>query len=74
MIYNNKRKIGFVHTLFGYLKILGIIENMSGFVCPKCGEVSYVFGHGGAKQTARQLGVDFLGEVQHQHKTNTHSH
>jgi ATP-binding protein involved in chromosome partitioning len=36
---------------------------MSGFVCPNCHEVSYIFGHGGAKQTAHQLGVDFLGEV-----------
>jgi ATP-binding protein involved in chromosome partitioning len=43
--------------------ILGIIENMSGFVCPNCHEVSYIFGHGGAKQTAHQLGVDFLGEI-----------
>ena len=36
---------------------------MSGFVCPKCKEVSYIFGQGGAKQTANQLGIDFLGEI-----------
>ena len=43
--------------------ILGIIENMSTFICPKCGEQSDIFGHGGAKQEAENLGVPFLGEV-----------
>jgi ATP-binding protein involved in chromosome partitioning len=43
--------------------ILGIIENMSTFVCPKCGEVSNIFGHGGAKQEAATKNVKFLGEV-----------
>jgi ATP-binding protein involved in chromosome partitioning len=43
--------------------ILGIIENMSYFACPKCGEVSHIFGHHGARQTAQQMGLDFLGEV-----------
>ncbi|MEM9278331.1 MAG: iron-sulfur cluster carrier protein ApbC [Pseudomonadota bacterium] len=43
--------------------ILGIIENMSFFVCPSCGERSDIFGHGGAKEEAERLGVPFLGEV-----------
>ena len=42
---------------------LGIIENMSYFVCPKCGERHHVFGHGGAHAEADKLGVPFLGEV-----------
>jgi ATP-binding protein involved in chromosome partitioning len=43
--------------------VLGIIENMSVFVCPHCGHPSHIFGHGGARQTASQLGCDFLGEI-----------
>ncbi len=43
--------------------VLGIIENMSYFLCPHCGERSDVFGHGGARREAERLGVPFLGEV-----------
>jgi ATP-binding protein involved in chromosome partitioning len=43
--------------------VLGIVENMSFFVCPKCGERSDIFGHGGAKHEAEQLGIPFLGGV-----------
>ncbi|RME14696.1 MAG: MRP family ATP-binding protein [Alphaproteobacteria bacterium] len=43
--------------------ILGIIENMSSFVCPHCGEVSEIFGHGGAEEDAHRLGVRFLGAI-----------
>ncbi|MCC2111291.1 MAG: Mrp/NBP35 family ATP-binding protein, partial [Hyphomicrobiales bacterium] len=43
--------------------ILGIIENMSHFLCPHCGERSEIFGHGGARAEAERLGVPFLGEV-----------
>lgn len=43
--------------------ILGIIENMSTFICPKCGERSEIFGHGGARDEAEKVGVPFLGEV-----------
>jgi len=43
--------------------VLGIIENMSFFVCPKCGERSDIFGHGGAKLEAEKLGIAFLGGV-----------
>ncbi len=43
--------------------VLGIIENMSYFLCPNCGERSDIFGHGGARSEAEKLGVPFLGEV-----------
>ncbi len=43
--------------------VLGIIENMSYFNCPNCGQRTEIFSHGGAKAEAEKLGVDFLGEV-----------
>jgi ATP-binding protein involved in chromosome partitioning len=43
--------------------VLGIVENMSYFVCPHCGTRSDIFGHGGARHEAERLGVPFLGEV-----------
>jgi len=43
--------------------VLGLIENMSHFICPSCGERSDIFGHGGAKREAETLGMPFLGEV-----------
>ncbi len=43
--------------------VLGIIENMSLYICPNCGHEAHIFGHGGAKDEADKLGVDFLGEI-----------
>jgi ATP-binding protein involved in chromosome partitioning len=43
--------------------ILGIIENMSYFCCPNCGERSEIFAHGNAERTSKQFGVPFLGEI-----------
>ncbi len=43
--------------------ILGLIENMSGFVCPHCGEESHIFGHDGVKAEAERLGLPFLGSI-----------
>jgi ATP-binding protein involved in chromosome partitioning len=43
--------------------ILGIIENMSYYVCPNCGHREDIFAHGGAQRTAAELGVPFLGEI-----------
>ena len=43
--------------------VLGIVENMSYFVCPKCGERSEIFGHGGAQAEAQRLDLPFLGGV-----------
>ncbi len=42
--------------------VLGIVENMSTFICPNCGTRSDIFGHGGARHEAERLGVPFLGE------------
>jgi ATP-binding protein involved in chromosome partitioning len=43
--------------------VLGIVENMSTFICPNCGTRTDIFGHGGARAEAERLGVPFLGEV-----------
>jgi ATP-binding protein involved in chromosome partitioning len=43
--------------------VLGIIENMSYYVCPHCGHREEIFGHGGAREAARRLGFPFLGEI-----------
>lgn len=43
--------------------VLGVVENMSYFLCPECGTRSDIFGHGGARHEAERLGVPFLGEV-----------
>ncbi|RJS82455.1 ATP-binding protein [Methanophagales archaeon] len=49
----------------GVLKVpvIGIIENMSGFVCPYCGKEINIFKYGGGERSARELGVPFLGRV-----------
>ena len=43
--------------------VLGIVENMSYYVCPKCGHREEIFKHGGGRRTARELHVPFLGEI-----------
>ncbi|MFS8036896.1 Mrp/NBP35 family ATP-binding protein [Xanthobacter sp. AM11] len=45
------------------IPILGVVENMSHFICPHCGGRSDIFGHGGAHAEADKLGVPFLGEI-----------
>jgi len=52
-------------TMFDKLNvpIFGIIENMSYFMCPHCGERTEIFGHGGARDAAEGLGLEFLGEL-----------
>jgi len=45
------------------LPVLGVVENMSGFVCPNCGEHVDVFGTGGGENMAEQMDVPFLGRV-----------
>ncbi len=51
--------------LFGRtdVPVLGIIENMAGYICPHCGEESDPFGSGGAEASAKKLGVPFLGRL-----------
>jgi ATP-binding protein involved in chromosome partitioning len=46
-----------------HVPVLGIVENMSVFLCPHCGESSNIFGHGGAKAEADKIGAEFLGEI-----------
>ena len=43
--------------------LLGLIENMSGFCCPTCHQVTPIFGHGGARQEAEMRGIPYLGEI-----------
>ncbi|MDD7909053.1 iron-sulfur cluster carrier protein ApbC [Pseudovibrio exalbescens] len=45
------------------IPVIGVIENMSHFVCPDCGGRHEIFGHGGAREEARKMKVPFLGEV-----------
>jgi len=45
------------------IPVLGIIENMSYFICPSCNEQTNIFGNGGAQKEAEELGVDFLGAI-----------
>ena len=43
--------------------VIGIVENMSYYVCPSCGHRDEIFKHGGGSRTAKELGVPFLGEI-----------
>jgi Mrp family chromosome partitioning ATPase/predicted Fe-Mo cluster-binding NifX family protein len=45
------------------LPVLGVLENMSGFVCPKCGEMTDIFKSGGGEKMAKQMNVPFLGRI-----------
>ena len=45
------------------IPVLGVVENMSGFICPDNGKRYDIFGHGGARLKAEELSVPFLGEV-----------
>lgn len=60
-ILDIKKSAGFAKSL--NLRVLGIVENMSGFKCPHCGGVTELFKVGGGEQAARELGVPFLGRV-----------
>ena len=56
-----RKSISFCRNL--NLPILGVLENMSGFACPKCGERIDIFKSGGGEQMAIQMGVRFLGRI-----------
>ena len=60
--------------MYEQLKVgcLGIIENMSYYVCPQCGHRDELFDHGGAKKAAEELGVPFLGEIPLNAKVRVH--
>jgi Mrp family chromosome partitioning ATPase len=56
-----RKCIGFCRQL--KLPVLGVVENMSGFVCPECGHRTDIFGSGGGEAMARKAGVPFLGRI-----------
>lgn len=56
-----RKSISFCRKL--QMPVLGVIENMSGFVCPKCGEETQIFKSGGGERMAREMGVPFLGGI-----------
>jgi hypothetical protein len=45
------------------MEIFGLIENMSSFACPHCGESIHLFGEGGGEKTALDYGLTFLGRI-----------
>lgn len=47
----------------GHVPLIGMVENMAGYICPHCGEASDPFGHGGAEAAAKTMGLPFLGRV-----------
>jgi ATP-binding protein involved in chromosome partitioning len=55
------RAIGFFNT--AKVPIIGLVENMAGYICPHCSEVSDPFGSGGAEAAAKELGIPFLGRI-----------
>jgi Mrp family chromosome partitioning ATPase len=60
-IANVRRCVSFCRELD--LPVLGVVENMSGFLCPHCGKRSDIFSSGGGEEMAAQMGVEFLGQV-----------
>ncbi|MBQ7652068.1 MAG: Mrp/NBP35 family ATP-binding protein [Victivallales bacterium] len=56
-----RRSLDFCKQL--QLPVIGVVENMSGFVCPHCGEVTYIFKQGGGQKLAESTGVPFLGRI-----------
>lgn len=60
-ILDSRKAVHFAQLL--KLNILGIIENMSGLICPHCGERIDLFKEGGGEKVARELGVPFLGKI-----------
>lgn len=56
-----KRAVGFTREL--HVPVVGIIENLSGFVCPKCGAEFDILGTGGGQKISEQLGIPFLGKI-----------
>lgn len=56
-----RKSINFCRTV--KMKIVGLVENMSGYECPHCGETVDLFGSGGGQRTAEQSGIPFLGKI-----------
>jgi Mrp family chromosome partitioning ATPase len=60
-VMDARKTIGFSRQL--NIPVLGVVENMSGFVCPHCGETVDVFGRGGGERAAGEMQVEYLGAV-----------
>lgn len=60
-LLDSRKSVGFAAET--KIPIIGIIENMSGFVCPHCGEVTDIFKTGGGEATAKEMNIQFLGKV-----------
>jgi len=60
-ILDSSKSVKFIEKLD--IKVLGIIENMSGFVCPHCGTVVDIFGRGGGEKAAEEFKVPYLGSI-----------
>jgi ATP-binding protein involved in chromosome partitioning len=56
-----RKAIGLFQTV--KVPIVGVVENMSSFLCPGCGKETQIFGHGGVKAAAKRMDLPFLGEV-----------
>lgn len=56
-----RRSVSFVGEVGN--RVLGIIENMSGFACPNCGTIHEIFKSGGGEALAKEAGVQFLGRI-----------
>ena len=56
-----RKSITFCHKL--NMPVIGLLENMSGFICPHCSKQIDIFGIGGGKQLAGEMGVPFLGRI-----------
>lgn len=56
-----KRAVSFAKEL--HVPVIGVVENMSGFICPSCGTKTDIFGAGGGQKIAEQMSVPFLGSV-----------
>ena len=50
-----------VFSMFILLQVVGFVQNMSQFVCPKCGNVAHIFGSDGASQLAKEMNVEIIG-------------
>ena len=60
-LIDSRKSISFVNEVG--IPIIGIIENMSGFACPHCGEITDIFKSGGGEAVAKEFGIQFLGKV-----------
>jgi ATP-binding protein involved in chromosome partitioning len=56
-----KKAITFAQAL--HMPTIGVVENMSGFICPHCGKKTEIFGSGGGETMAKEAGVPFLGSI-----------